>query len=84
MKKSLLNIRKLFQEILKIFVPAIELGYYYHSQGKIDQSSEIFSNLGKRSDTDMDVLRILVSFYLDEEQYEKAMVIIDGMLSGSP
>jgi tetratricopeptide (TPR) repeat protein len=63
---------------------AIELGYYYHSQGKTTQSREIFGNLGKRSDTDMDVLRILVSFYLDEEQYEKTMVIIDGMLSGSP
>jgi tetratricopeptide (TPR) repeat protein len=32
----------------------------------------------------MDVFQILVSFYLDQDQYEKATVIIDGMLSGSP
>jgi tetratricopeptide (TPR) repeat protein len=63
---------------------AIELGYYYHSQGKTMESRDIFSNLGKRSDTDMEVLRILVAFYLDQDQYEKAAIIIEGMLSGSP
>jgi tetratricopeptide (TPR) repeat protein len=82
------NIINLYQEIMsqdpENVRAAIELGYYYHSQGKTMESRDIFSNLGKRSDTDMEVLRTLVAFYLDQDQYEKAAIIIDGMLSGSP
>jgi tetratricopeptide (TPR) repeat protein len=82
------KIINLYQEIMsrdpENVRAAIELGYYYHSQGKTTQSRDIFSKLGRRSDTDMEVLRILVAFYLDQDEYEKAAIIIDGMLSGSP
>ncbi len=82
------KVEKLYQEILirdpENVRAAFELGYYYHQTGKTKDSRFLLGSLGKRSDSEPEIIRTLATLYLEAEQYDKAAVIIDGMLSGSP
>ncbi|WP_207679651.1 tetratricopeptide repeat protein [Desulfonema magnum] len=60
------------------------LAYYYHKIGLSENAEELLTELGERSATEPGVIRNLVQFYIDQKQYEPAVVILEGMLKGAP
>jgi len=79
---------RLYQEILEIdpqnIRAAMELGYYYHQKKKVSQAEKIFKDLGVRSDTEKEVIRTVVQRYLEPKKYGATVIIVEGMLKGSP
>jgi tetratricopeptide (TPR) repeat protein len=60
------------------------LGHSLYRQGFKKKAAEIFYELGQTSLEDREIVRILVRQYIDAQDYEAAIVIIRGLLKGSP
>ncbi|MBW2225862.1 MAG: tetratricopeptide repeat protein [Deltaproteobacteria bacterium] len=50
----------------------------------MSQSEKIFQDLGVRSDSEKEVVRTVAQRYLEPKKYGAAVVILEGMLKGSP
>ncbi len=62
----------------------MELGYYYHTKGKLAQAEDIFKKLGQRSATEFEVIIKIVQLYLDPKKFDEGLVLIEGMLKAVP
>ncbi len=62
----------------------MRLGLFYHQNGKPQESENYLKEIGKRSLSDPDILRNIVQLYIDQKQYDTAIVILEGMLKGAP
>lgn len=62
---------------------AMELGYYFHQIGNIEEADVLFRNLGTRSNTDPEVVKTFAQLYLDPKKYDAAIVVIKGLLKES-
>ena len=62
---------------------SMELGYFFHQIGNIEEADVLFRNLGVRSNTDPEVVKTFAQLYLDSKKYDVAIVVIKGMLKGS-
>jgi tetratricopeptide (TPR) repeat protein len=63
---------------------AMELGYFYHEIGMINESQKIFKELGARSSSDPEIIRRVVQIYLDPKKYDASLIVLSGMLAGEP
>ncbi len=63
---------------------AMELGYFYHEIGMLNESENLLKDLGIKSLSDQEVIRKLVQLYLDQKKYDAAIIILKGMLKGVP
>ncbi len=82
------KIIELYQEILERnpddIRAAMELGLYYHEQGKTADAEKLFKALGERSRNDKHVIRYVLELYVDKKQYDSALTVLRHMLKGSP
>jgi len=82
------GIIQMYQEILDHdpdnIRAAIGLGYFYKISGFAEEGDQLLKNLGARSAEDVEVIRKLVQYYLDPQQYAQALVILEGMRLGNP
>ena len=62
---------------------AMELGYFFHQIGNIEEADVLFRNLGIRSNTDPEVVRTFAKLFLDSKKYDVAIVVIKGLLKES-
>ena len=62
---------------------AMGLGYFYHEMGNTREAEKIFTELGRRSQTDPDVLDFVIRYYLDEKDFDAAIVILENMAKGA-
>jgi len=62
---------------------SMELGYFFHQIGNIEEADVLFRNLGIRSHTEPEVVRTFAQLYLDSKKYDAAIVVIKGLLKGS-
>jgi tetratricopeptide (TPR) repeat protein len=62
---------------------SMELGYFYWQLGQTAQADKIFTSLGQRSRTDKNLLQHVLQFYLDQQKYDEALIILNQMLSGA-
>jgi len=83
------------QEIIKNYLEIVnkhpdniranmELGYFYHELGKVEESERILTKLGERSQTDKNVIRYIIQLYLDRQQFDAAIIVLRNMLRGAP
>ena len=81
------KIIKYYKEILSQYPDdiraAMGLGYFYYEMGNKKDAEKIFKDLGKRSQTDTDVIDFVIRYYLDEKEYDSAVVILEGMGKGA-
>ena len=81
------KIIKYYKEILSQYPDdiraAMGLGYFHYEMGNKKEAEKIFKNLGRRSQTDHDVIDFVVRYYLDEKEYDAAVVIMEGMAKGA-
>jgi len=63
---------------------SLELADFYRLSGKTAAADSLLAELGKRSLTDTEVIRQIVSLYLDTENYQTAAALVEGMLPGAP
>ena len=59
---------------------AMELGYFFHQIGNVEEADALFRTLGQRSKTDPEVIRTVAQLYLDPKKYDAAIVVIKGLL----
>jgi tetratricopeptide (TPR) repeat protein len=62
----------------------MELGYYYHKIGMKRKAEDAFKELGARSLNDKDIVRKIVRLFINKQQYDEAITILEGMLKGAP
>ncbi|MDX9787594.1 MAG: tetratricopeptide repeat protein [Desulfobacterales bacterium] len=62
----------------------MELALFYQKGGKRNRANEILLNLGLRSETDRTVIPILARQYIEQEAFDDAAVLLEGMLKGAP
>ncbi len=62
---------------------SMALGYVYHRQGLKKKAQLIFTDLGRMSNEDQAIIRILVRDYIDARNFEAAYTIISGMQKGT-
>ncbi len=62
----------------------IALAYFYHKNGNLKKAEELFKDLGTRSRYDPEIIRKVVQFYIDQEKYDPAITILEGMLRSAP
>ncbi|MBW1955995.1 MAG: tetratricopeptide repeat protein [Deltaproteobacteria bacterium] len=78
----------LYREILKRNPDSIRsrlgLGLLYHQLGDLKASEGYLKSLGEESRKDPEIIRQLFNLYLDEKNYDAAIVILAGMLQGAP
>jgi tetratricopeptide (TPR) repeat protein len=63
---------------------AMELGYFYHENGKKEEAEAYFIQLGRKSLSEEEIIRQVFNLYLDQKAYDAALVILTGMLKGAP
>ncbi len=82
------KIIQMYQELIKRnpnnIKAAMKLGYFYHQKGKLQTAEKLFIKLGKKSTSDQAVVRKVVQLYLETKQFDAAIVILEGMLKGTP
>ena len=59
------------------------LGHLYHKKGMRGASEKLFTDLGRRSISDSEIIRKLAQLYLDQKKYDAAIIILNGMLKGA-
>ena len=62
---------------------AMTLGHLYHKKGMRGASEKLFTDLGRRSVSDSEIIRKLAQLYLDQKKYDAAIIILNGMLKGA-
>ncbi|OQX00856.1 MAG: hypothetical protein BWK80_61115 [Desulfobacteraceae bacterium IS3] len=62
----------------------IGLGLYYHKKGRLKESEPIFRQLGIRSRSEADVMRLVAQQYIEQKDFKNAVVLLEGMLKGAP
>ncbi|NJL59604.1 MAG: tetratricopeptide repeat protein [Desulfobacteraceae bacterium] len=60
------------------------LGSFYHKKGRFRESDAIFRQLGIRSQSETDVLRLIIQQYVEQKDYKTAVILLEGMLKGVP
>ena len=63
---------------------ALGLGYAYYKGGMKSKAKELLKDLGKRSASEIEIIRNVVKLYIDQKKYEAASIILDEMLIGAP
>jgi len=63
---------------------SLALGYLYERVGKSDKSLSILAQLGKEAKDQPDIIRDVISYYIEPKRYKEAAVILEGMLTGAP
>jgi len=63
---------------------AMELGYYYHQQGKKEEAEKLLIKLGLRSQNEFEVIINVIQLYIDPKKFDEALVVINAMLKGAP
>ncbi len=78
----------IYKDILELYPKNIrasmELGYYYQKNGMTQESEAIFKDLGIRSTTDTGVIRKVIRLFMDQKNFDAAVIILEGMLKGAP
>lgn len=59
---------------------AMELGLFYQKNGFIKEGENLLKDLGLRSKQDPEIIRKVIQLYIDPEQYDDAIVVLEGML----
>jgi tetratricopeptide (TPR) repeat protein len=63
---------------------SMELGCFYWQLGRSAEADKIFTALGERSKIDKRLIQHVLQFYLDQQKYDEALVILNQMLRGAP
>ncbi|MCF8068438.1 MAG: tetratricopeptide repeat protein [Desulfobacterales bacterium] len=82
---------KIFEQYMALFEmnpnnveAGIELSGYYQRVGKKDKAASILKDLGRRIDTETDIIRYIVQYYIEKERFDETLFILDGMRVGAP
>ncbi|MBW2220805.1 MAG: tetratricopeptide repeat protein, partial [Deltaproteobacteria bacterium] len=79
---------KIYEDILtkspRHIRASMELGFFYYQKGDIRRAEVIFTDLGKRSLSDPNIIRKLVQTFLDKKKFDSSVIIIQGLLKGAP
>jgi len=62
---------------------AMELAYFFHQIGNVEEADVLFRNLGIRSSTEPEVVRTFAQLYLEQKKYDAAIIVIRGLLKES-
>ena len=62
---------------------AMGLAYYEYESAHFGQSEKILKQLGERSDTEPDIVDVVIRYYMEERNYDAAIVILEGMTKGA-
>lgn len=62
---------------------AMGLAYYEYESGNFVESEAILKRLGKKSETEPDIVDVVVRYYMEERNYDAAIVILEGMAKGA-
>jgi tetratricopeptide (TPR) repeat protein len=62
----------------------LELALFYHTRGSVQESEQMLISLGAKSSQEPEILRKVVSRYLDPKKYDESVIILQGMLAGDP
>lgn len=63
---------------------ALELGLIYWKEGRRLDAEKLLTELGRRSTTEFDVVLKIIQTYLEPDRYQDAIIVIEGLLKGSP
>jgi tetratricopeptide (TPR) repeat protein len=82
------KIYKIYKDILEKnpgnIRAALELGSYYHENGKVRDAQKLFIDLGKRSESKFAIILNILQLYIEKKKYSAAITILEGMLKGAP
>jgi len=62
----------------------MELGYFYYETGMLKEAEKKLTALGTRSKNDKHVIQQIIRHYLDQQLFDKALVVLKYMLNGAP
>jgi tetratricopeptide (TPR) repeat protein len=62
----------------------MQLAVVYIEQGRKDQGNRILETLGVESQQDVEVMRKVVQLYLDPQNFDQAIMVLNGMLKSVP
>lgn len=62
----------------------MDLALFHQKSGNPDKADAIFQDLGRRSQTDRTLIPQIARKFLEQEAYDDAMILLDGMLRGAP
>ncbi|MFZ0243242.1 MAG: tetratricopeptide repeat protein [Desulfobacterales bacterium] len=63
---------------------ALELGLIYWKEGRRADAEKLFLEMGRRSTSEFDVILKVIQTYLEPDRYQDAVIVIQGLLKGSP
>ena len=82
------KVRNLYLEVLDRnpdnIRAAMELGLFYQKNGSPEEGETLLQDLGLRSEQDSEIIRKTIQLYIDPQQYEDAVIVLEGMLKGLP
>lgn len=62
----------------------MELALFYWKNGEARRADDIFTDLRQRSETDRTIVPIIARQYLEQELFDDAKVLLEGLLKGAP
>lgn len=63
---------------------AMELGLFYQKNGFMEEGENLLKDLGLKSEQDPEIIRKVIQLYIDPKQYDDAIIVLQGMLKGTP
>jgi tetratricopeptide (TPR) repeat protein len=63
---------------------ALELGLIYWKEGRKKDAKNLFQEMGRRSNNEFDVVLKVIQTYLEPDRYNDAIVVVEGLLEGTP
>ena len=58
--------------------------FFYHKNGYVEEGDIRLKDLGRRSEQDPEIIRKVIQLYIDPQQYDDAVAVLEGMLKGMP
>jgi tetratricopeptide (TPR) repeat protein len=63
---------------------AMELGFFHHEKGRAKNAKKLLKALGERSKTNKHVIQYVIELYVNNKNFESALVVLEYMQKGAP